>query len=500
MPTRSLPSRPSLTQLKLQAKELHRAHGERQRAAAARVAAHHPRLKAQSLQAVLDGPLSLADAQLVLAREYGFHAWSQLKHYVETADRLAQLASHPRFNEAVHALDYGDLESLRILIAADPELVHARTNLEPPYGYFTGATLLHHVAGNPSRGRLEGLLPPLPENTVEMARLLLDAGADVNAETLGPNGGTTMGLVVTSKQASDAGLSGPLIDLLVEYGATLDLKSAAMLDGPLANHAPRAAEKMIELGAKPDVLAAAALGRMDLLRAAFDEEGRLRSRTRRRGKLLSERDAIGLALLFAYVNRHRDAVDFLLEKDGNWNMTGVNNGAVLHRAAWDGDLAMVERLVAKGADMTNRDNPFHSTPLSWAQHNKQDAVFNWMRIHCAIDLHDAVCFDLRELVEARLREDPASINNRIDQWEIPQCTPLHWAAWTHIEDVDGTHSLDAAKREELVKLLLSRGADPNIVAGNGMTPLDIARASDAPRIAVRLEEHGGRRGADLRNP
>ena len=198
---------------------------------------------------------------------------------------------------------------------------------------------------------------------------------------------------------------------------------------------------MIELGAEADVCAAAALGRMDRLRECFDADGHLRSRPRRRrgGKAMSRRDAIGLAMLFAYVNGHPDAVDFLLEKDGNWDMTGVNNGAALHRAAWDGDLAMVRRLVAKGANMSNRDNPFCSTPLSWAQHNKQDEVFRWMRTHCAIDLHEAVCFDLREHVEARLREDPASINARRDQWDIPQCTPLHWAAWPHYEDVEGRH-------------------------------------------------------------
>ena len=151
--------------------------------------------------------------------------------------------------------------------------------------------------------------------------------------TLGPNGGTTMGLVITSKQASDAGVSGPLMDLLLERGATLDLKKPGALDAPLANHAPRAAERMIELGAKADILAAAALGRMDLLRAAFDDEGRLRSRPRGRGKTMTERDAIGLAMLFAYVREQREAVDFLLEKDGNWNMIGVNNGTALHRAA-----------------------------------------------------------------------------------------------------------------------------------------------------------------------
>ena len=119
--------------------------------------------------------------------------WAQLKRRVDVGSRVARFKPHPRFDDAVAALDYGDLERLRGLIASDPALVYARTNLEPPYGYFTGATLLHHVAGNPSRGRLEGLLPPLPRNTVEMARLLLDSGADVNALTLGPSGGTTMG-------------------------------------------------------------------------------------------------------------------------------------------------------------------------------------------------------------------------------------------------------------------------------------------------------------------
>jgi ankyrin repeat protein len=190
-------------------------------------------------------------------------------------------------------------------------------------------------------------------------------------------------------------------------------------------------------------------------------------------------------------------VDFLLEKDGNWNMTGVNNGTALHRAAWDGDLAMVRRLVAKGADIYNRDNPFNSTPLSWAQHNRQDEVFAWMRSHCAIDLHDAAGFGLLEHVEARLREDPSSVDRRIDQWEIPQATALHWAAWPSIDDVDGRHPHDPAERERLVAMLLDAGADPNVVAGNGMTALDIALAGNADRVAALLERHGAKRAAEL---
>jgi len=403
--------------------------------------------------------------------------------HVETAGRVAEFKPHPRFDEAVAALDAGDLERLRGLIASDPELIRARTNLGPPYNYFTGATLLHHVAGNPDRGRLTGELGLLPKNIVEVARLLLDWGADVNATTLGRNGGTTMGLLITSKQASDAGVSGPLMDLLLERGATLDLKTPGALDAALANHAPRAAERMIELGAKADLFAAAALGRMELLRAEFDDKGRLRSRPRRGGKLMSKRDAIGLAMLYAYVRDQSDAVDFLLLKDGNWNTIGVNNGTALHRAAWGGDLAMVQRLVSKGADVSDRNNPYNSTPLGWAGHNKQDAVLQWMQHHCAIDLHDAVCFDLRDHVEARLREDPASVNKRIDHGDIPQGAPLHWAA--------------RLNRDDLAKLLLENGADPNILAGNGLTALDLADEKGADGVARLIEQHGGKRAAEL---
>lgn len=93
MSTRSLPPRPNLDQLKIQANELHRAHRERDLSAAARIAAHHPEMKGLSPEAVLDKPLPLAGAQLVIAREYGFDNWPQLKHHVELT---AGTSSHPK--------------------------------------------------------------------------------------------------------------------------------------------------------------------------------------------------------------------------------------------------------------------------------------------------------------------------------------------------------------------------------------------------------------------
>ena len=479
MPTRSLPPRPNLAQLKIQANELHQGHRQRHLPAAARIGAHHPRFRGQPLEAVFDAPFPLADALLVVAREYGFATWPKLKQHVELGDALAAFRPHPRFDEAVAALDDGAVDRLRRLVADDPALTQARTNLDPPYHYFTGATLLHHVAGNPDRGRLDGTRPPLPQPSAALARVLLDAGADVHAVTLGPNGGDTMGLLLTSKQASDADVVGPLVDVLLEHGARLDLTSDGCLDASLANHAPRAAEKMIALGARPDVLAAAALGRMDLLRSFFDSDGRLLSCPRRHGKEIAARDAIGLAMLYAYVRRQSDAVDFLLEKDGNWDMVGVNNGAALHRAAFAGDLPMVQRLVALGASTSNRNNPFNSTPLAWADHNEQAVTIEWLRLNSAVDLHDAVTFDFREHIEARLHEDPAGVDRRIDHWDIPLGTALHWAA--------------ATGHEEAARMLLDYGADPNVLSGDGRTPLDVADANSASGAGALIEGRGGAR-------
>jgi ankyrin repeat protein len=501
MSSKSLPERPDLADLEREANAVLRLHRDGKASAAARIAANHPGFMHQDSRAVLDSPLSPADARLVIAREYGFDDWATLEHHVGAGKRVAPFAPHPRFGDAVRAIDSGGVDGLRALLDVHPELTHARTNLEPPYHYFTGATLLHHVAWNPGRDA------PVPPNVVEIARFLLDRGSDPDALTLGYSIGTTMGLILTSMAASDANASGPLIDLLLERGASIDLRdSAAVIPDwgsrnvvhlALANHAPRAAEKLIELGATADVCVAAALGRMDLVRRFFSPDGRLMERPRQAGNVLSEPDAIGLALLFAYVYDRQDVLDFLLEKDGNWNVTGVNNGTVLHRAAWDGNLGMVKRLVAKGADITNRENPFTATPFSWAQHNRQHEVVEWMRRHCPIDIHDAVGFNLREQAEARLREDPGSVNRRIDQWEAPQSTPLYWAAWTQITDVTGAHSWPESDRESLAAMLLDYGADPNIVAGDGRTALDVAKAADAPSVAKLIESHGGKSSAEL---
>ena len=230
------------------------------------------------------------------------------------------------------------------------------------------------------------------------------------------------------------------------------------------------------------MVAAAALGRLDLVRRFFDADGRLTSPLRRQGRDMDDRDAVGLAALYAYVRHQPAVVDYLLEKTGNWDMIGVNNGTLLHRAAWAGDLPMVQRLVALGADINNRNNPYRGTPMDWAWHNNQREAVQWIQDHCAVDLHNAVAYDLREQVAARLREDPASVNGRLDDGDIALGTPLHSAA--------------RLNRVEIAALLCDRGAYRDALAGDGTTPLDVAEAHGSAGVAALLDERGARRAGD----
>lgn len=84
-----LPARPSLSLLKNQAKALRKSFSSNQPDARLRVQTYHP-----SFSNVVPDDLSLRDAQLVVAREYGFENWSDLKHKVEVESEKTHFQEH----------------------------------------------------------------------------------------------------------------------------------------------------------------------------------------------------------------------------------------------------------------------------------------------------------------------------------------------------------------------------------------------------------------------
>ena len=72
MPVRPLPSNPNLEHLKYQARDLKKLHAARDRGAAQRMREFHPLCRELSDEAIFERKLTLADAQLTIARERGF--------------------------------------------------------------------------------------------------------------------------------------------------------------------------------------------------------------------------------------------------------------------------------------------------------------------------------------------------------------------------------------------------------------------------------------------
>jgi hypothetical protein len=109
-----------------------------------------------------------------------------------------------RFETAVEAVIDGDLATLSALLRDDPDLIRARSTLvtdgDPPVH---GATLLHYLAAN----GVEGHRQRSPKNAVDVAKVLLEAGADPNALSWAYGGQcTTMALLVSSTPPAEAGV------------------------------------------------------------------------------------------------------------------------------------------------------------------------------------------------------------------------------------------------------------------------------------------------------
>jgi ankyrin repeat protein len=136
LPTRTLREQPDLDQLKRQAKELLQSFKDRESAAVAEVSAHYHGADPDTF--------ALHDAQLVIARAYGFESWPKFKAFVDGAT-VGRLVDNVRA---------GKLDEVRAMLALRPEL--ARMSVD-------NLQVVHHA-----------VLARSPE----MVRLLMQHGAN----------------------------------------------------------------------------------------------------------------------------------------------------------------------------------------------------------------------------------------------------------------------------------------------------------------------------------
>ncbi len=285
----------------------------------------------------------LSQAQFVIARAHGFESWPRLVGHVEELTAAASGTS--TFERAADAIIDGDLLTLQRLIAADPALVRARSGREHR------ATLLHYTAAN----GVENYRQRTPANITIIAQYLLDAGAEVDAEADVYGGGqTTFSLAVTSAHPRAAGVQNALADLLLSRGARMDSR---IVHSCLVNGCPEVAAHLATRGAPVGIIEAAGIGRLDLLRQAFQDP-----------KAVSAADR-GAAMVMAAWSGQRNAIALMLE-------LGVEAGVqrphdrqtALHAAAFQGDAELVDLLLRHRAPLEVADGVYGTTPIVWALH------------------------------------------------------------------------------------------------------------------------------------
>jgi len=95
VPVRRLPQNPSLEHLRKQAKAVQ--HGARAGDAAslALVHEHHPRLEPLASAGTPLPQFALTDAQLVVARLYGFPSWPRLRRHLEIVAQYSRSPHRP---------------------------------------------------------------------------------------------------------------------------------------------------------------------------------------------------------------------------------------------------------------------------------------------------------------------------------------------------------------------------------------------------------------------
>ena len=358
MPVRRLPSNPNLDHLKYQAKDLLKEHIAQTLGVAQGIREFHPRFGRATDAQIFDAQLSLSDAQLAIAREYGFQNWARLKAHIEKpalSDQL-NLPHHERiedatFRRAVELLDVGDVAGLRTHLNQHPNLVHQHVAFEGG-NYFRHPTLLEFVAENPVRHGT------LPDNIVGVAKVILDAG--IEQSTLNE----TLMLVSTGSVPRECGMQLPLIDLLCDHGADPNSAlHATALHGEL-----EAVNALIKRGARIDLPAAAALGRLE-------EARRLLPDTNNEDRPL----ALALAAQFGHIEIVRLLLD-AGENPNRYNPVGGHSHATpLHQAAGAGHNELVRLLVERGARLDLKDILWRATPADWARHAGKTEIEAYLR-------------------------------------------------------------------------------------------------------------------------
>ena len=280
-----------------------------------------------------------------------------------------------RFHSAIAAIKSGEFNALKELLSQDPTLATSRSSTSHP-------TLLQCLALE-ARG---------VRNQVEMATLLVEAGAEIDGPLIAcasvNNVEVAEALLDAGALVNRAGRWSPLEETL--YWGSNDVRDLLLQRGASVHN----------------LRIAAGLGRVDVVEGLFNGDGTLKAEAGTvewpftdsliantpspkkeevqatiDGWSHESQNVINNAFVYACMHNHIETAKLLLGKGAEINAIPPGfhyPGTALHNAAGNGDRAMVEFLLEQGADANAKDKESGGSPAGWAAYGGHQALKDYL--------------------------------------------------------------------------------------------------------------------------
>ena len=271
---------------------------------------------------------------------------------------------------------------------------------------------------------------------------------------------------------------------LLDLGAnteSLDEAGFSALDLAALEGRHDLAQVLLERGAKVRLPAAVALHRTpDLERLLRRDPGTLRPGGR-----------WGHLILRASERAPGDVIEMLIHNGASVNVhddpkTSIDSTSgytPLHAAAWHGNVSAIDVLMRHGADVRAREEKYHGTPAGWADYSGHKEARDLI-LRGPIDIIEAIQYHMAQRVKAILEEDPAALNRTFRDYGL---FPWDAEAWHTPLAYAVTRG-----REEIVRLLIERGAVEALLSPKGETLSEIAQKAGHRKVALILDGAAGR--------